>query len=182
MVAVGECLGVWAQVGLCKIKAIRIHVENGRISGDASPGLREGNVDLVLADGDDEMTEAELVRLHNALELGFAAIKAGGFRSARDTSVDRRRRPTAVTGACAISSDNSPAAIGGRNQGSCRVNRNHAVSRSATPCESRVAIARTGVSRLPSPWEGSALRGLDTGLAAAAELLRGPVGPPLATA
>jgi hypothetical protein len=41
------------------MKAIRIHVENGRISGDAPPGLPEGEVDLILADGDDEMTEAD---------------------------------------------------------------------------------------------------------------------------
>jgi hypothetical protein len=31
------------------------------------------DVDLVLADGDDEMTEAELGRLNDALELGFEA-------------------------------------------------------------------------------------------------------------
>lgn len=30
MVAIGERLGAWAQVGLCKMKAIRIRVENGR--------------------------------------------------------------------------------------------------------------------------------------------------------
>jgi len=81
-----------------------------------------------------------------------------------------------------MSGDNFADSWIGRNQGSCRVNRNHAMRRSAPPWESRVAYARPGVSRLPSPWEGSALRGLDTGLAAAAELLRGPVGPPLATA
>ena len=60
-------------------KAIRVHVDNGRISGDAPPGLPDGDVDLVLADGDDEMTEAELARLNDALELGFAAINVGGF-------------------------------------------------------------------------------------------------------
>ena len=74
------------------MKAIRIHVENGRISGGAPPRLPDGDVDLVLADGDDEMTEAELARLDDALELGFVAIKSGGFRPARDAIADLRDR------------------------------------------------------------------------------------------
>jgi len=74
------------------MKAIRVHVGNGRISGDAPPGSPEGDVDLVLADGDDEMTEAELARLNDALELGFEAIKAGGFRPAREAIADLRHR------------------------------------------------------------------------------------------
>jgi hypothetical protein len=73
------------------MKAICVHVENGRVSGDAPPGLPEG-VELVLADGDDEMTEAELARLNDALELGFEAIKAGGFRPAREAIAGLRRR------------------------------------------------------------------------------------------
>lgn len=74
------------------MKAIRVRVENGRISGDAPPGLPEGEFDLAFADGDDEMTEAELARLNEALELGFEAIKAGGFRPAREAIADLRHR------------------------------------------------------------------------------------------
>ena len=74
------------------MNAIRVHVENGHISGDAPPGLPEGEVDLVLADTDDDMTEAELARLNDALERGFEAIKAGHFRPARDVSADLRHR------------------------------------------------------------------------------------------
>lgn len=74
------------------MKAIRVHVENGRISGDAPVGLPEGEVDLVLADAEDEMTEVELARLNDALELGFEAIKAGGFRPAREVVADLRHR------------------------------------------------------------------------------------------
>lgn len=74
------------------MKAIRVLVENGRITGDAPPGLPEGEVDLVLADTDDEMTEAELARLNDALERGFEAIKARRFRPARDTIADLRQR------------------------------------------------------------------------------------------
>jgi hypothetical protein len=74
------------------MKAIRVRVENGRISGDAPPGLPEGDLDLVLADGDDEMTEVDLARLNDALELGFEAIKAGDFRPARLAVADLRHR------------------------------------------------------------------------------------------
>ena len=74
------------------MKAIRVRVENGRISGDAPPGLPEGDLDLVLADGDDEMTEVELAQLNDALELGFEAIKAGDFRPAREAVAELRHR------------------------------------------------------------------------------------------
>jgi S-adenosylmethionine:diacylglycerol 3-amino-3-carboxypropyl transferase len=74
------------------MKAIRVRIENGRITGDAPPGLPEGEVDLVLADAEDEMTEAELARLNDALERGFEAIKAGRFRPARDVIADLRHR------------------------------------------------------------------------------------------
>jgi hypothetical protein len=74
------------------MKAIRVRVENGRITGDAPPGLPEGELDLVLADADDDMPDAELARLNDALERGFEAIKAGGFRPARDAIADLRRR------------------------------------------------------------------------------------------
>ncbi|HEX2692239.1 MAG TPA: hypothetical protein VHN14_36770 [Kofleriaceae bacterium] len=49
------------------MKAIRVRVENGRISGDAPPGLPEGEADLCLAEGDDDMSEADLARLDDAL-------------------------------------------------------------------------------------------------------------------
>jgi S-adenosylmethionine:diacylglycerol 3-amino-3-carboxypropyl transferase len=74
------------------MKAIRVRIENGRITGEAPPGLPEGEVDLALADADDDMTDAELARLNDALERGFEAIKAGRFRPARDVVADLRRR------------------------------------------------------------------------------------------
>lgn len=75
-----------------EMKAIRVRVENGRITGDAPPGLPEGEVDLCLAEGDDDMSEADLARLNDALERGFEAIKAGRFRPARDVIADLRHR------------------------------------------------------------------------------------------
>jgi hypothetical protein len=75
------------------MKAIRVRVENGQITGDAPPGMPEGDVDLVLADdNDDDMSEAELARLNDALERGFESLKAGRFRPARDAIADLRPR------------------------------------------------------------------------------------------
>jgi hypothetical protein len=50
------------------------------------------DVDLVLADKDDGMSEAEMARLNDALARGFESIKAERFRSARDAVADRRHR------------------------------------------------------------------------------------------
>jgi hypothetical protein len=74
------------------MKAIRVHVENGRISGDAPAGLPDGDVDLCLADPDDEMSDDELARLNEALARGFESIKAGRFRPASAVVSDLRRR------------------------------------------------------------------------------------------
>jgi len=74
------------------MKAIRVRIENGRISGEAPAGLPDGEIDLCLADADDEMTDEELARLNEALARGFESIKAGRFRSATDVVSDLRRR------------------------------------------------------------------------------------------
>lgn len=59
------------------MKAIRVRVENGRITGDAPAVLPEGEVELCLAEPDDEMTDDERARLNEALSRGFESIKAG---------------------------------------------------------------------------------------------------------
>jgi hypothetical protein len=53
------------------MKAIRVRVENGRISGEAPPGFPEGEVDLCLAEPEDRMSDDELTRLNEALARGF---------------------------------------------------------------------------------------------------------------
>ena len=73
------------------MKAIRVRVENGRISGDAPAGRPDGEVDLCLADDDDDLSADELTRLNDALVSGFESIKAGRFRSAADVVSDLRR-------------------------------------------------------------------------------------------
>lgn len=74
------------------MKAIRVRVEDGRITGDAPPGLPDGEVDLCLADADDDLSEAELARLNKALDRSFEAVKAGRFRPAQDVIADLRDR------------------------------------------------------------------------------------------
>jgi len=73
------------------VKAIRVRVENGRISGEAPPGLPDGEVDLCLADPEDDLSDDELARLNEALTKGFESIKAGRFRPAADVISDLRR-------------------------------------------------------------------------------------------
>ena len=73
------------------MKAIRVRVENGRITGEA-PGLPDGELDLRLAEPEDDMSDDELARLNEALARGFESIKAGRFRPAADVLADLRRR------------------------------------------------------------------------------------------
>lgn len=74
------------------MKAIRVRIENGHIPGEAPAGLPDGEVDLCIAEPDDEMSADEVVRLNDALARGFESIKAGRFRSAADVISDLRRR------------------------------------------------------------------------------------------
>ena len=75
-----------------EMKAIRVRVENGRITGEAPAGLPEGELELCLADTDDEMSDEELALLNEALARGLESLKAGRFRSAVDVISDLRRR------------------------------------------------------------------------------------------
>jgi len=74
------------------MKALRVRVENGRITGEAPAGLPDGEVDLCLAETDDGMSDAETARLNEALGRGFEAIREGRFRAAADVIADLRRR------------------------------------------------------------------------------------------
>ncbi|HEY4176362.1 MAG TPA: hypothetical protein VGM90_06005 [Kofleriaceae bacterium] len=72
------------------MKAIRVRVENGRITGDAPPGIPDGELDLCIADDDDAMTPDELDRLNEALDRGAESVEAGRFKPAAEV-VDRLR-------------------------------------------------------------------------------------------
>ena len=73
------------------MKAIRVRVANGRITGEAPRGLPDGEVDLCIAEADEDMTDDDLRRLDEALERGFESIRAGRFRPAADVIHDLRR-------------------------------------------------------------------------------------------
>ena len=73
------------------MKAIRVRVENGRITGEAPAGLPEGELELCLAEPDDELSDEDRAQLNEALDRGFASIKAGRFRPASDLISDIRR-------------------------------------------------------------------------------------------
>jgi hypothetical protein len=74
------------------MKAIRVRIENGRITGATPPGLLDGEIDLCFAEPDDDMSTEELARLNAALARGFESIQAGRFRGAAEVIADLRRR------------------------------------------------------------------------------------------
>jgi hypothetical protein len=59
---------------------------------NAPPGTSDGDLELRLAEPEDDMSDDELVLLNEALAQGFEQIKAGQFRSATDVIADLRRR------------------------------------------------------------------------------------------
>ena len=58
------------------MKALRVRVENGRITGEAPAGLPDEDVYLCIAEEDDGMSAVELERLNDALARGFAWLRA----------------------------------------------------------------------------------------------------------
>jgi hypothetical protein len=74
------------------VKAIRVRVENGRISGEAPAGLPDGEIELCIAEPDDPISDDELARLNEVLLRGLEAIRTGRFRPARDVIADLRRQ------------------------------------------------------------------------------------------
>jgi hypothetical protein len=74
------------------MKAVRVHVDNGQISGRAPAGFPEGDVEVCLADPDERMTPEEEERLLEALEAGWRCIEEGRFRPASDVIADLRRQ------------------------------------------------------------------------------------------
>jgi hypothetical protein len=74
------------------MKAIRIRVENGRISGEAPAGLPDGELEVCLAESDDDgMTDDELARLNDALSRGFESLQSGRVRPAAEVLAELRR-------------------------------------------------------------------------------------------
>jgi hypothetical protein len=75
------------------MQTLKVRVENGRIVGEAPPGIPEGTeLELCLADPGDDMTEEELKELNRALEAAWGSVKEGRARPAADAIADLRTR------------------------------------------------------------------------------------------
>lgn len=67
------------------MEALKVRVENGKIIGDAPQGLAEGTeLELCLADPQDEMTEPELLALQTALDAGWRSMEEGRYQQANE--------------------------------------------------------------------------------------------------
>lgn len=81
------------KVKLRQMKALRVRVQNGQIVGDAPPGIPEGTeLDLCVAEPDEEMTEEELSRLNGALEAAWRSAQAGRIRPATEVLAELRAK------------------------------------------------------------------------------------------
>jgi hypothetical protein len=74
------------------MKAVRVRVEKGQITGRAPAGFPEGDIEVCLAEPDESMSPEEEARLADALEAGWRCIDEGRFRPAADVIGDLRRR------------------------------------------------------------------------------------------
>lgn len=64
---------------------IRVRVENGRLVGDAPPGLPEGTeLELRLVDPGDDLTAEELASLNRALESAWRSVRRGETETAEN--------------------------------------------------------------------------------------------------
>lgn len=67
------------------MEALKVRVENGKIIGDAPRGIAEGTeLELCLAEPQDEMSEGELAALQAALDAGWRSMEAGRYRPAAE--------------------------------------------------------------------------------------------------
>lgn len=75
------------------MEALKVRVENGKIIGDAPRGISEGTeLELCLAEPQDEMSEKELVALQAALESGWRSMEAVRCRPAAEAVADLRSK------------------------------------------------------------------------------------------
>ena len=74
------------------MRAVRVRVQNGEITGRAPAGFPEGDVEVCLVDPDEGMTAEEEARLNAALEAGWQCVEQGRFRPAAEVLEALRRR------------------------------------------------------------------------------------------
>ena len=75
------------------MKALKVRVQKGQIVGEAPPGVPEGTeLELCIAEPEDEMTEEELAQLDGALERAWRSIQAGRTRPAAEVLAELHAR------------------------------------------------------------------------------------------
>ena len=73
------------------MEALKVRVENGKIIGDAPAGIAEGTeLELCLAEPQDDMGDEELAALQVALDAGWRSMEAGRYRSAKQVLAELR--------------------------------------------------------------------------------------------
>lgn len=72
------------------MNALNRRVQDGHISGQAPPGLPDGEIELCLAELDDEMPDAELAKLNQVLEAGWQAIQRGRLHPVADVIAEMK--------------------------------------------------------------------------------------------
>ena len=73
------------------VNGLKVRVENGRLVGPAPPGLVEGTeLELCLADSQDDLTETQLAELNRSLEAAWSSIQAGRGFAAEDVIAELR--------------------------------------------------------------------------------------------
>ncbi len=75
------------------MEALKVRVENGKIIGDAPRGIAEGTeLELCLAEPQEEMSEEELAALNAALDAGWESMEAGRYRPATEVVAELRSK------------------------------------------------------------------------------------------
>ena len=78
---------------LACMEALKVRVENGKIIGDAPRGIAEGTeLELCLAEPQDDMSEQELAALQTALDDGWNSMEAGRYRPADQVIAELRSK------------------------------------------------------------------------------------------
>ena len=75
------------------MKALKVRVQKGQIVGEAPPGVPEGTeLELCIAEPEDEMTEEELAQLNGALERAWRSVQTGRTRPAAEVLAELHAR------------------------------------------------------------------------------------------
>ncbi len=76
-----------------RMQALKVRVQNGKVVGDAPRGIAEGTeLELCLAEPQDEMSDDELAALQGALDNGWRSMKEGRYRPAAEVLAEIRSR------------------------------------------------------------------------------------------